>query len=154
MYKQFCLAIQQRPQQQCRIHYKLKSIIFITTTSKWFAIWEMSIFLPIIVQVPHLLRLLFNQSCRYSVRPSFYVHTLFRFTVSLFCCFFFSLFLCFCIRLSSNRTRFSVFNVHTTNPGVEIFQYLRVYPRVCICICVCWSLRMRVNDRCDDFTEK
>lgn len=35
------------------------------------------LFPPMIVQVPHLLRLRFNQSCRYSIRPSsFYVRTL------------------------------------------------------------------------------
>lgn len=52
--------------------------MYTTTDFNWLFCYlrNVYLFLPIIVQVPHLLRLRFNQSCRYSIRPSsFYVHT-------------------------------------------------------------------------------
>lgn len=112
----FNIGIQQRPQPSYHSHYY--SNYNINTTTWKCLLFEKCIFLPIIVQVPHLLRLLFNQSCRYSIRPSFYVHTLFGFILLFSLCVFVS----------------QAASAHTANPGIEICNI-----PLSLCVFIAWE---------------
>lgn len=100
------------------------------------------LFLPIIVQVPHLLRLRFNQSCRYStpiIVLCAHTHIAVRWLYYWICT------LCFCfLSLFFSYSFYSAAILCVPYDWTETSIGLSVFHPLCVCVCVCVRILERL----------